>query len=232
MIEWSFFFFFSSRKLYSQYLENYTVNNSGGNNLAVIFISGWRLRYIFVAIVIREAFVVWIFALRLNVAYITRYNRVILFGDLFGLISKRSQHQWKASIVYRYIHVLTEHTTVHVVNGGRLSTNYFRRLNLRWCHVITDYSVELLLPTIALDFIWSNELGVRIYAATCSTRWNVNQKLLERNRISMKKNRFLDKIPFFSPWIRTFFFLQSWNMFYSFVGGMGKHVGEFNFLSI
>lgn len=228
------FFFFSSRKLYSQYLENYTVNNSEGNNLAVIFISGWKLRYILaiVAIVIREAFVVWIFALRLNVAYITRYNRVILFGDLFGLISKRSQHQWKASIVYRYIHVLTEHTTVHVVNGGRLSTNYFRRLNLRWCHVITDYSVELLLPTIALDFIWSNELGVRIYAATCSTRWNVNQKLLERNRISMKKNRFLDKIPFFSPWIRTFFFLQSWNMFYSFVGGMGKHVGEFNFLSI
>lgn len=30
--------------------------------------------------------------------------------------------------------------------------------------MITDYPVELLLPTIALDFIRSNELGVRIYA--------------------------------------------------------------------
>lgn len=163
-----FFFIISQKVVLAISRKLYMVNNSEGNNLAVIFISrsGWKLRYIFVAIVIRQAFVVWIFALRLNVAYITRYNRVILFGDLFGLISKRSQHQWKASIVYRYIHILTKHTTVHVVNGGRLSTNYFRRLNLRWCHVITDYSVELLLPTIALDFIWSNELGVRTHAST------------------------------------------------------------------
>lgn len=58
--------------------------------------------------------------------------------------------------------------------------------------MITDYPVELLLPTIALDFIRSNELGVRIYADLCFYTLKRESEIV-RTEIAFSKKGFSEK---------------------------------------